>query len=234
MTTTRELIIESWYLSKIVPRGLGTVSGAQINDGLRLLNSLLAFKTVDENKIPYFTEYDFQSIVGEEKYFIPGLISVQTLTFELNSVRYSMQSMGRKEYFGSPRANNIKSLPFTYHIERALNGANLFMYALPNAVYPFKLYANFSLQSVTLNEDLNDTLDAFYIEYMRYLLSAYMCEDYGVSTPDSVAKRLQAYEDKMIDVSPYDFTMKKYSILNAQTTGPDIYVNANITTWRPF
>jgi hypothetical protein len=184
-TTTRELITKSWHLSGIVARDLQVVSGSEIDDGLSLLNSLLAFKTVDQSKIPYYDKYDFTAITdsvpgtNDEKYFIPGLIECETLTFTIGTVRYSMAPLARKEYFGRPRANNVRSLPYSYHIERAKGGANLYMYYLPSTTYPFEMYGNFSLKSVTLDQDLSLTLDDFYIEYLRYLLASYMCEFYG-------------------------------------------------------
>ena len=225
--TTRELIIKSWYLSGIVSRETQTVSGEQISDGLDILNSLLAFKTVDDRKIPYFTEYNFTAVIGQEKYFIPGLIEMETLTFVINTIRYSMKKMKRKEYFSSPRANNVKSLPYQYHVEKDLGGSNLYMYFLPDKLYEFTSYAQFSLSQVTLNQDLNLILDGFYLEYLRYLLASHLCEFYGYSLPISIEKRLASYEGKMIDVSPIDFSMQKISILQRSNTG-SFYGNANI------
>lgn len=232
-TTTRELITKSWYLSGIVARSLQTVSGEQISDGLELLNSLLSFKTVDDRKIPYFTKYDFVSVQGQEEYFIPGLIQAETLTFELDTVRYSMRHELRVRYFGTPRANNVQSLPYIYHVERALGGANLFMYYLPNKIYNFELYGNFSLLDVTLDQDLELVLDKFYIEYLRYLLADYICDDYNISFPLKSAERLKAYEAHLTDVSPMDLSMQKKSILQ-KGTGVDYYADANILKgWRP-
>lgn len=233
VTTTRELITRSWYLSGIVSRGFQTVTGEQVSDGLELLNSLLSFKTVDDRKIPYFTKYDFQSIQGVEKYFIPGLIDAETLTFNLDTVRYSMRHVPRVEYFGTPRANDVQSLPYIFHVERALNGANLFMYYLPNRVYDFEMYGNFSLTDVTLDQDLELTLDNFYIEYLRYLLAAYMCESRKYAFPIQNVERLESYEAHMTDVSPIDLSMQKKSILQ-KSTGGDYYADANIGKgWRP-
>jgi hypothetical protein len=83
--TARQLITKSFYLSGIVSRGFQTVEGDKLFDGLDLLNSILSFKTVDNRKIPYFTEYNFDTIIGQEKYFIPGLVSCETFTWLLNS-----------------------------------------------------------------------------------------------------------------------------------------------------
>jgi hypothetical protein len=194
---------------------------------------LLAFKTVDQSKIPYYDKYDFTAITdsvpgtNDEKYFIPGLIECETLTFTIGTVRYSMAPLARKEYFGRPRANNVRSLPYSYHIERAKGGANLYMYYLPSTTYPFEMYGNFSLKSVTLDQDLSLTLDDFYIEYLRYLLASYMCEFYEIDFPGSARARLASYESLMTDISPQDFSLQKLSTLSARRR-PGFYGMANL------
>jgi len=107
------LITRAWYLSGIVARNLETVSGDQITDGLFLLNVLLDFKASDIRLIPYFTRYAGTFVIGQEKYNIPGLFHIETMTFNLGDVRYPMQSMTRDNYFGLGRVNNINSLPFS-------------------------------------------------------------------------------------------------------------------------
>jgi hypothetical protein len=232
-TTTRELITKSWYLSSIVARDIQTVEGSKLLDGLDLLNSLLAFKTADQAKIPYYDKFTFTAITdsipgtNNEKYFIPGLIECETLTFTIGTVRYSMSPLERKNYFGRPRANNVASLPYCYHIERCLGGSNLFMYYLPSTTYPFEMYGSFSLNSVTIDQDLSLTLDKFYIEYLRYLLAAYMCEYYEIDFPNSARARLEEYENLMIDISPQDFSLQKLTTLSARRR-PGFYGMANL------
>src|ERR1700679_2338430 len=106
--TALELITNAYYLSGIVSRQLQTVSGQQISDGLYLLNALLAVKTADKRLIPYYTTYS------------QNLIEIETMSFNLNNVRYAMNNVPRRKYFGQPRVNNIDTLPFSWHMERAL------------------------------------------------------------------------------------------------------------------
>ena len=74
--------------------------------------------------------YNFNASVGVEKYFIPGLVGIDTLVFYIQNVRYSMQFEKRNLYFGSPRVQNINSLPFEWYFERAIGGGNLYIYFL--------------------------------------------------------------------------------------------------------
>lgn len=68
--TTLQLINNAYYESGIVSRGFETVSGQQANDGLQFLNDLIADKTVENGLIPYYQEYNFTAVTGQERYFI--------------------------------------------------------------------------------------------------------------------------------------------------------------------
>lgn len=216
--TATQLITNSWYLSGIVARNLETVSGDQTTDGLYLLNVLLDFKATDARLIPYFTLYTFNLLQGQEVYFIPGLYQVETMTFNYNEVRYSMIELNRDKYFGAARVNNIQSLPFNFHVERVEDGANIYVYYLPNVTYPATIVGKFGLTDVTLNEDLTTVYDNFYIEYLRYALADMMCQEYDIVFAPQKARMLQIYEKKLQDVSPPDLSMRKFSSLQRGTT----------------
>lgn len=211
--TTTELITRAYYLSSVVGRDFETVTGAQLNDGLNMLNALLDIKTANQRLIPYFTQYSFDAVVGQEEYFIPNLILAETLTFTISTVRYSMTLKSRREYFGTPRANNVMSLPYQYFCERTLNGTNLYMYYLPNQAYPFLLDGKFALADVTLGQDLALTLDMYYIEYLRYALAEYICQEYNITYQPQSQQRLKELESIIFDISPIDFTTSKLSML---------------------
>lgn len=229
--SVRKLITKSWYLSGIVGRSLNTVSGEQINDGLDLLNELLAFKTANNRLIPYFKPYQFNAIIGHESYFIPNLISIETITFNLQTVRFPMSNQSRKPYFGSGRVDGITSLPYSWHLEREKGGAVLYMYFLPQDTYPIKIVGKFSLAQVVLTEDLSATLDLFYISYLRYALAGYMCEDYGLSTPPETQMKLNEYEAIITDISPIDLSTQKLSTLQ---NGPNMnWAYVNFPGWSP-
>ena len=224
-----ELIADSYYLSRVVSQGFEEVTGYQMSKGLRLLKGAIAFKTAENRTIPYFKQYNFDGIVGEEKYFIPGLIQIETLTFNIDQVRYQMESETRQRYFGSSRANNINSLPYMYFMEKCLNGANLYIYFLPQQAYPFEIHGKFRLENdLTLAMDLETIFDDFYIQYLKYLLSEYICEDYQIQTQPEVRRRLISYEKSLFDTSAYDLSMIKTSNLQSSIGSPDIYAQANL------
>lgn len=219
--TALQLITKSFYLSQIVSRQLQTVSGDQITQGLELLNALLAIKGSDLRLIPYFQRYDFPTVAGQEEYFIDNLLLVDAITFNLGSVRFPMQEMTRYEFFGTPRVDNIQSLPFSYRCERELDGMRIFLYFPPNAVYTVKLSGKFGLTSVTLHQDMSLTYDGFYREYLRFALAEYLCLDYGATMPEPAKMKLNEITKKLLDTSPKDLSIQKRSYFRDGRGGLD-------------
>jgi hypothetical protein len=226
------LITRSWYLSKIVARNLQNVSGDQMNDGLDLLNFLLEFKSSDLHLIPYWTRFSFNLVANQEMYFIPNLVDVETMTFNIGTIRYSMLDVSRRTYFGAGRVDNISSLPYNYHVERTQGGSNIFIYFLPSQNFPANITGKFALTNVSLTTDLTTVYDNFYIEYLRHALMEYMCNEYNTPVPSGAARTLQKITEKLGDVSPPDLSMQKMSSLNTQT-GLN-YADVNLGNgWRP-
>lgn len=231
-----KLITNSYYLSGILSRGLQSISGDQLTDGLDLLNAWIAIKTANVRLIPYFTQFDLPLVVGQEKYFIPNLVSAETFVFFIgnstNAVRYSTLPQKRVTYFGSGRVENINSLPFSWHYERILNGANVYIYFTPNLNYPATIWGKFSLASVQLNQDLSLTLDQYYIEYLRFGLAEQICSEYNIPLQPQTQMRLKELEKIVTDVSPADLQMQKMSSLSDRM-GYN-YADANLGRgWRP-
>lgn len=229
---TRELIANAYYASQIVALDLETVSASQESRGLKMLNALLAFKSADNVHIPYFTQYDFTAVVNKETYFIPNLIEADSVVFFIGDIRYPMQELTRKQYFSTGRVNNVASLPFSYRLERRLNGSNLYLYFLPSQEYPMTIWGKFGLGAVTLDQDLSLTLDAFYIEYLRLALAQYLCAQFGIKFQEENSNILATYEKKITELSPPDFMLTKVSSFTAwpQINWGDITWGRG---WRP-
>lgn len=212
--TTLKLINNAYYESGVVSRGFETVSGQQANDGLDFLNDLLQDKTVENGLIPYYSEYDLTAVAGQETYFIEDLISIDTFVFYIDTVRYQTTNRQRRAYFGTSRADNIQSLPGSWHMERAFGGANLYIYFKPNEAFPMTIWGQFRLQEVSINQDLSLTLDRFYINYLKFDLASRICAEYNYSVPPGVAKALARYEDNISKKSgPIDLQIQKLSSL---------------------
>lgn len=159
--TVLKLVNDAYYLSGIVARQFQTVDGQQSQDGLDFLNDILTDKYVEEDMIPYFQKYTFSAVAGKETYFIPNLLQLQTLVFYIQDIRYQMNEIPRRQYFGSSRANNIDSLPFTWHAERAKGGSNIYLYFFPNINYPMEAWGLFGLSEVSINQNLESNITTF-------------------------------------------------------------------------
>lgn len=210
------LISRSFYLSGVVARNLQTVTGDQINDGLEMLNALLDFKQVETELLPYY-EYNtsLTTVIGQEVYFIENCALIESVTFNLDVVRYPMEYVTQRKYFGSARVDNINSLPFSYTFNRTLNGGNLYMYFLPQGEYPIKIFGKFFLTDVDLDTDLETVYDRSYIEYLRYALAQYICSEYGIEFNPQSARILDSYKRKLMYVTPPDLSNKTQTILNS-------------------
>lgn len=224
--TTNELIARAYYLSGIVARSLQTVSGEQMTDGLSLLNSFIADKTAGTNLIPYYKQYDFTFSADVQDYFIPNLVDAQTFTFFIGDVRYSSAVTNRKAFFGTGRVENVSSLPVSYHFERELGGSRLWLYFYPQDNYDATIWGKFSLSSVVLGQNLELTLDKFYIDYLRYGLASYICDENLVSLPPQTAKRLKELEAIIQNISPADMSLMHLS--NLTGTGGLNFGDVNI------
>lgn len=154
--TAQQLITRSWFLSGIVARNLQDVLGDQLTDGLMLLNALLDFKQIETDLIPYWTYIEMPLVGGQEFYFLPNIAEIETTTFNIDVVRYPMDTVGRKAYFGSSRVDNIETLPFGWNFNRGEGGGTLGLYFLPQANYPFKMMAKLFLNDISLTQDLTN------------------------------------------------------------------------------
>ncbi|WP_299079148.1 hypothetical protein [uncultured Paraglaciecola sp.] len=211
-----ELVVKAFYLSNIVSRELETVSGSQISDGIDLLNELLDDKAASGNMIPYFSHVNFDAVVNQEKYFIPSLMEMSCLAFKDGTIRYEMRELGRIEYFGNTRATNISSFPKVYTFERALGGSNIYIYFYPDRDYEFEITGKFFLSNVSACDDLDSSLEGFYISYLRYALAESICDFYNVEFPIYKKQALNKKEKNLFKVDPPDMTIEKVSSLNSR------------------
>lgn len=223
--TALQLITKAYYLSQINARELQTPSGQQITDGLYLLNALLDVKGSDIRLIPYFNETIFTTEIGREKYFLPNVLSTESMTFNIGPVRYEMERQDRKQYFGTGRVDNVQSLPFQWHPERTLDGMNVYLYYLPQDNYVMKTWGKIALTDVTLQTDLETFYDNYYIEYLRFALAEYICMENAENMPELAAQKYKEIRKKLMDISPPDLKVQKRSILGQREVFNWAHVN---------
>jgi hypothetical protein len=225
--TATNLITDALNLSGVVSRKFQTPDGDDIQTGLSRLNDILAVKSIDNRLIPFFSTVEINLIPGTEKYFIPGLMLVDTVTFNIGNVRFKTEEVGRRRYFGDTRVDGINSLPFTWTSNRSLNGTDIYLYFFPNSNYVLKIWGKFALGNVTLAQDLSLTLEQNYTTYLQFALANYLCMYYGLDFGPDKLRELKSLQREVMDIQAIDFNLQKSSTLGGGRGG-DIWVEANL------
>jgi hypothetical protein len=228
----RDLINQAWYLTGIVSRDLQTVEGSQGSDGLNFLNIILSDKSMTGRDIPFYTHPTISCVPGQEIYTIPDLIRLDDLTFNIDTVRFSLKRDYRRRYWDIPRVNTIQSLPVHYYVERVLGGSNIYLYFLPNQAYPLNMTGQFSFPSVTFDTDMLTLVDQFYINYLIYALARRLCEFYNLTFLPQAQEQLDKYEAELKDINVLDFSMAKMSTLQGRAAYGWGWVNLG-RGWMP-
>jgi|ERR1700722_6608030 len=212
-----QLISRSWNLSGVVSAEFEQVSGDEGSTGLFLLNELLGFKAVRTDLIPYWGRIEFNLVQGQERYYIPNLLAVETFTFNIGKVRFPTFKAGRKQYFGDGRVDDIQSLPFEWHVERAWGGMYFYVYFLPDSNYVAKISGKFGLENVELQTNLATIYDNFYISYLRFCLAKVMDLEYDITFAPDKEAYLKEMEHALRWVSPPDMKQKKIRFMSKNT-----------------
>lgn len=231
---TSNLVTDSYYLSSIVSRNFETPTGDQMSDGLNLLNDVLADRTIDHGTIPYTKKLALTAVAGQSEYFIPDLMDLDVFVFYVQSLRYQTSNQQRDEFFGSTRAVNVQSLPFSWNFERQLDGGTLSLYFVPDQNYPLEIRGTFRLSSVTEFQDLSLTLDRFYTNFLKFLLVERLCQYNSFKVPQDVAMQLKKYYQWIENrTNIIDLRQKKYTSLNCGESINYAMVNLN-NGWLPI
>ncbi len=211
--TARTLITEAFYLSGLVGEGFQTVSGPQLTIGLRLLNNVLRFFAARTKLIPYYQREVFTGVVDQEAYFIENMSNVDALTFNLQTVRYSMERLDRKSYFNVSRANNVNTLPYVYTIEPTNGGCTVYVYPKPNQAYEFEASDKSVPSNVTQDTDMSVNQSEMFLFYLQYALAEKICQQFNITFTQSNKMELNRMEGDLMQVSPPDYSVTKRSAL---------------------
>jgi hypothetical protein len=208
------IIQRALNLSGITSRSLEEQDDEEGADGLFWLNMLLAEKSATGILLPYFGHIDITPVVGQEIYFIPNIVTAEILTFTIQGVRYSVRFESRYKYLGTPRANNVQSLPFQWYWERVNGGMNIYLYFIPNTqIDNIVVTGILGFQKVIFSTEMDSFLDTFYQNFLIFELAESMCLFYKISTPPETAKKLMRLRNEMRSINPRDFSLKKKSML---------------------
>lgn len=207
-----QLIGDAYFTSGVVGRGFQNVNGdSRSVDGLRLLNQIILEKSMDAVFIPYDLHTTFNTVAGQEKYFVSNLIKLNTLTFNMGIIRYPLIRDNINRYFATGRADNVQSLPVHYFAERALSGMNIYFYFLPSSTFVVNVDGRFAYNPVSINGDLEIQFDPFQILYFQYKLAERLCDYYTFPFSEAAKAQLDNLERRFNNLSGEDLSISKYS-----------------------
>lgn len=210
------IIQRALNLSGILSRSLEEQDDEEGTDGLFWLNMILAEKSATGVLLPYFGHLDITPIQGQEIYFLPNLVTAEILTFTIQGVRYSVRFETRYKYLGTPRANDIQSLPFQWYWERVNGGMNIYLYFTPDQqIEGIQVTGLIGLQSVIFSTEFDGFLDTFYQNFLIFELAESMCMFYKISMPPESKAKLMRLRNEMRSINPRDFKLKRKSLIGS-------------------
>lgn len=217
------LVNESFNMSGVVGAGFQSVNGdSRAQQGLQLLNDIIVEKSMDAVFIPYDTHEQVPMVAGQEIYFIPKLVKLNTLTYNLttgpNSLRFPLFRDNINQYFATGRANGIQSLPTQYFAERTLDGMKLYFYFVPNSNYVLNIDGRYSYDEVAYNTDLLIQFDRFQIVYFKYKLTSRICDFYNVPMSEESKQQLDNMERRFNNLSGEDMSIVKGTFSSSQSS----------------
>lgn len=205
------LITNAYLTSGIVGAGFQSVSGSQSENGLLMLNEIILEKSMDSVFISYDSHRQLTMVPGQEVYYVPNLIRLNTLTFNQGTVRYPLIRDNINRYFATGRVDGIQSLPVHFFAERALGGMQLYFYFLPASDFVLNIDGRYAYSKVAINDDLNTQFDDFQILYFRYKLAERICDFYTVPFSEKAKLQLDNFERRINNLSGEDLSLTKYS-----------------------
>jgi hypothetical protein len=210
-----------------------TISSTETDDGLDLLNDIIAEQSINGSFIPYTSHPTFNTVQGQEIYTIPNLVEISELTFNIDStVRFPMIRDTQRKYFGSGRVDDLQSLPFHYYAERQLGVMLIYLYFIPDKAYQMNISGKYALQEVALFDDLSSILDRFYLSYLKYKLAKRVCDFYSETFPPQLEPTLKGLENDINKFTGTDLSIKRHSMFRNNNFN---YAQANLGRgWRPY
>lgn len=230
--TSLTLINEAWYWSGLVGPDFESVSGNKTTQGLYLLNFILTSLSQDDaRQIPYYDHFTIPAIAGQEKYFIPNLVDLEVLTFNLadgsSPVRFELERYSRYRYLAINRVENIQTLPYCYYTERVNGGMDVYLYFVPNTDYPLNFTGKLSIDPTNTSADLTLILEQAFLDYLTIYLARYMRIYYKRDPLPSLEMEFKKMNKRMTDVNAPDMEQHHVQLLTKGNQGGDIYAMAN-------
>ena len=169
-----------------------------------LLNALLDWKTIQTDFLFLIgLTMSFLLFQAQEAYFVPHLYAVESLTFNIDVVRYPTDFTTRRRYFGSSRVDNIQALPFNWTFNRKVGGGTIYMFSFRLATIPLRSWESLAFRMWRFKkicwEQAYDSIRVLSICVMHWL--QYMCSEYGIMFNPESKQILRGIHQQLLDIT---------------------------------
>jgi hypothetical protein len=222
-----QAITMAYQLANIRSIELQDVSEGDTSIGLAQLNFVLDFPSIRGNLLPYYSHTTFNTIVNQPIYLQPGLIQLDTLTFNLadnSDVRLPMVRDTRRQFYSCARVDNVNSLPYHYCADRVPGGMRIDLYFYPADVYVMKIDGRYALGQVSTPSDVL-MLDMFYIEYIIYELADRLSSLFETILVPNTKERLMMLREQINNLAGQDLSINKISLFKGKGVDIDVWGN---------
>lgn len=189
MTTGQDIIAGALRLISSVTPG-ETIPGDEINNGLIVLNQMLAAWSTENLMIPFTVVDTFPLVVGKESYTIgqsgspdistvrPDEIVYAWLTDTVSGIDYPINFYTDAQYRDIP-LKNIQSIPRWLYFNEQYPNSVIYIFPTSSATtYSLNVESKKPImQFATVNTVMN--LPGEYFKAMRYLLADELAPEYG-------------------------------------------------------
>lgn len=201
MTTAQDIVTGALRLISSTTPG-EAIPGDEINNGLVVLNQMLASWSTDNLMIPYRSLDAFSLVVGQKSYTIgtSGMVNINSvrpdyitdawLTDTLSGIDYPINFYTSQQYEDIP-LKSIQSIPrWLYYDTQYPNGViNIFPTASATT-YTLNIQSTKPImQFATINSSM--ILPGEYFKAMRYLLADELATEYGFSIAADLAEKIK-------------------------------------------
>lgn len=228
-----DVITRAYYEANVIASEFESPTGAQLNDALYWFNSAVSYAFSRNLLSAYENHQTLVLTPGVSEYDLPLVTEIRQATFMLGNVRFDMILDTQATFFGSLRVMDIRSLPFHYYFEKKLGGGKIYLYFIPDQAYPLNLTVKSAYPLFAFEDNLLETFDLFFIDYLTHLLAFRICLQWGQQVPEGLNTLLRLSEKTIRELTPIRLEGVSSSIFKGPTSMDDPFFYSYYHGWWP-
>lgn len=208
ITRTSNSIIENAYKLIGIFSEDRALEGGRVTEALSLLNQLLDQYASVNTRIAYDSLLNFTLTAGKQDYTFSKAIGADVDSQKIVRIKFINLTDGDfsypvriqpDEFFFNKTRNLISTTrPTDAYFQNQIEGSKLVFFTKPDKNYGCTIKAKFVIQSVDLNEVLNE-VPSYYHMFLEYALARVLQNHYPGSIWDQIKEDF--YQKMLIDIS---------------------------------